>query len=60
MSRADNKILIEWPDSQRIMGHPDAELDNSDIYGGELCPAYWVSPEVWEQYKDTYYEEEEE
>ena len=50
--RADNKILIMWPESQRIMGHPDAELDS------EHDCAYWISPEVWEEYRDKYYEEE--
>ena len=51
--RADNKILIMWPESQRIMEHPDAELATG------FQSAYWVPAEVWEQYKDTYYEEEE-
>lgn len=52
--RADNKILIMWPESQRIMDHPDAELDYEDTQ------AYWISPEVWEEYRDTYYEPDEE
>lgn len=51
--RADGKILIQWPESQRIMMHPDAELEMS---GGSS--AYWIQPSVWEQYKNTYYEDE--
>ena len=43
-----------WPESQRIMDHPDAELDYEDTQ------AYWISPEVWEEYRDTYYEPNEE
>jgi hypothetical protein len=54
--RADGYILIEWPDSQRIMGHPKAECElNCDRLG---ISAYWVPKEVWEEYKDSYYEEE--
>ena len=52
--RADNKILIMWPESQRIMGHPDAEADL------DHTQAYWISPEVWEEYRDSYYESDEE
>tara|TARA_Y100000361_G_scaffold153897_1_gene177145 strand:- start:1457 stop:1639 length:183 start_codon:yes stop_codon:yes gene_type:complete len=52
--RADNKILIMWPESQRIMGHPDADLDS------DLTQACWISPEVWEEYRDSYYEPDEE
>ena len=47
----EDKILIDWPESQRIMEHPEAELDlDSDS-------AYWVPEKVWEEYKDKYYEE---
>ena len=56
--RADNYILIEWPDSQRIMEHPLAELEY-DTDGPHISPAYWCPPEVWNEYKDSYYEGEE-
>ncbi len=53
--RADGYILIEWPESQRIMEHPRAVFEmDCDTYGPS---AYWVPKEVWEEYKDSYYEE---
>ena len=49
-------VMVEWPESQRIMEHPLAifELDY-DVYGPS---AYWCPVEVWNKYKDGYYEEE--
>jgi len=44
-------LLITWPESQRIMEHPEALLVDSEQEEG----AYIVPPEVWEQYKNTYY-----
>ena len=45
-------ILILWPESQRIMEHPEAKLAYNTDSG------YWIPSNVWEQYKDSYYEEE--
>ena len=54
--RPDGYIIVYWPESQRIMEHPRAEFENDcDTYGDS---AYWVPKEVWEEYKDSYYEEE--
>tara|TARA_X000001036_G_scaffold313479_1_gene292030 strand:- start:378 stop:563 length:186 start_codon:yes stop_codon:yes gene_type:complete len=55
--RADGYILIEWPESQRIMEHPFAQLEY-ETDGPHISPAYWVPKEVWEEYKGSYYEEE--
>ena len=44
------RILIVWPESQRIMGHPDAELATG------FQSAYWVPAQVWEEYKDGRFE----
>ena len=49
-------IMIEWPESQRIMEHPLAIFEwDCDTYGSS---AYWCPTEVWNEYKDSYYEEE--
>lgn len=50
--RADGKILILWPESQRIMEHPEAELD---LTIPDEPSAYWVPPQVWGLYQHTYY-----
>ena len=49
-------IMIAWPERQRILEHPRAifEMD-CDVYG---AAAYWCPTEVWNEYKDSYYEEE--
>ena len=49
-------LLIEWPESQRIMNHPDA-LRQGVHRGGELGAAYIIPSEVWEKYKNAYYSE---
>ena len=46
--------LIEWPESQRIMEHPDAW----PIEVGSGNFAYIVPPEIWEQNKYKYYKSE--
>lgn len=52
-------LLIEWPESKRVLGHPEAKfLDEFDespsnyILGGKDC---LIPPEIWEQYKDSEY-----
>ncbi|MEL0014469.1 MAG: hypothetical protein VW715_04605 [Rhodospirillales bacterium] len=55
--RADGYILIEWPESQRIMEHPRTVLEY-DTDGPHISPAYWCPKEVWEEYKNSYYEED--
>ena len=45
-------LLIKWPDSQRIMEHPDARAIDDDDYPN----SYIVSAEIWEKYKNSYYE----
>lgn len=54
-------LLIEWPESNRVMGHPEAkflddfsESASNFILGGR---DYLVPPEIWEQYKDSEYKE---
>ena len=44
-------LLITWPESQRIMEHPEAMSVDSEQEEG----AYIIPPKVWEQYKNTYY-----
>lgn len=50
-------IMIEWPESQRIMAHPMVCLEY-ETDGPHISPAYWCPTEVWNEYKDSYYEEE--
>lgn len=50
----DERVLIQWPESQRIMEHPRAVLE-LDVDTYSPC-AYWVPANVWERYKDGYYE----
>ena len=45
-------LVITWPESQRIMNHPEAKLVEED---GELS-YYIVPPKIWEQYKKSYYD----
>ena len=55
MSRAPKgMVMILWPESQRIMEHPEAFL----VLDRDSC-TYVVPIEVWEKYRFTYYEEEE-
>lgn len=49
-------VRIEWPDSQKIMEHPKARLILED---GEPGSTYVVPEDVWETYKDTYYDPDE-
>ena len=44
-------LLIKWPDSQRIMEHPNARAIEDDDYPN----SYIVSAEIWEMYKNSYY-----
>lgn len=51
MSNNPKKVLlIEWPDCQRIMNHPEAKLvnDNHKIF-------YIIPPSIWYKYKNTFY-----
>ena len=44
-------LLIEWPNSQRIMEHPEARpVDDDDNPNCYIIP--W---EIWNKYKNTYY-----
>jgi len=53
MSRAPKgMVMILWPESQRIMEHPEAFL----VLDRDSC-TYVVPIEVWEKYRFTYYEE---
>jgi len=45
-------LLIEWPESQRIMSHPEAKLIDDE----DKPNCYIIPPEVWEKYKNTYYD----
>ena len=54
-------LLIEWPESKRVLGHPEAlflddfsESASNSILGGVNC---LIPPEIWEQYKDSQYTE---
>jgi hypothetical protein len=50
-------VMVEWPESQRIMDHPLAKLEfDTDLYGS--C-AYWCPADVWDKYCNSYYYEEE-
>lgn len=42
--------IIQWPESQRIMEHPEAALAL-----GEASGAYMIPEDIWEKYKDSYY-----
>ena len=42
--------IIQWPESQRIMEHPEATLAL-----GEANGAYMIPEDIWEKYKDSYY-----
>ena len=56
--RSKGYLMIMWPESQRIMEHPLCFFESAcDVYGSS---AYWCPVEVWEEYKNSYYEEEEE
>ena len=46
-------IKIEWPESQRIMEHPDAQLVEDPCTS---C-TYMIPESVWNEYKDRYYGE---
>ena len=48
-------LLVKWPESQRIMEHPEAMAVDGDGHDVEPLRAYIVPPEVWEKYKDSYY-----
>tara|TARA_R110002051_G_scaffold318755_1_gene401558 strand:+ start:633 stop:1082 length:450 start_codon:yes stop_codon:yes gene_type:complete len=50
-SRADSKILIQWSDSQKIMEHPEAELNTVDSDS-----SYWIPQNVWDKYKSIAYD----
>lgn len=50
-------LLIEWPESHRVLNHPEAKLldsidDSKLVMEGRDCI---VPAEVWEQYKDSEY-----
>ena len=45
-------LYIEWPHSQRIMQHPQAKMVENKGTNGIACI---IPPEIWEQYKNTYY-----
>ena len=52
-------LLIEWPESNRVMRHPEAiflddfsESASNDILGGRNC---LIPPEIWDEYKDSEY-----
>ena len=45
-------VLVDWPHSQRIMGHPEAMAVDCDSDGDS---SYVVPVEVWEQWKGGYY-----
>ena len=53
------RVLVGWPESQRIMEHPHAvlvdRLTPNDKKGSEQS-TYIVPVNVWNQYKDSYYE----
>ena len=56
--RSKGYIMIAWPESQRITEHPLAILEmDCDTYGS--C-AYWCPTNIWNEYKDSYYEGDEE
>lgn len=48
-------LLITWPESQRIMNHPEAKLIDDNDNREPNC--YIVPPKIWEQYKNTYYKD---
>ena len=57
MTASHGWTMVSWPDSQRIMGHPQAYLiagvvDSENIH-------YVVPTEVWCHYQHSYYEDEE-
>lgn len=52
-----SKILILWPESQRIMAHPEAVLD---LNIPDESSAYWIPEHIWEKYENSYYQGEEE
>tara|TARA_B100001093_G_C26707054_1_gene961704 strand:- start:339 stop:578 length:240 start_codon:yes stop_codon:yes gene_type:complete len=52
-------LLIEWPESKRVLSHPEAKFLNdlsesgsNDILGGIRQS---IPPEIWDQYKDSEY-----
>jgi hypothetical protein len=46
-------LLIKWPESQRIMTHPQALHVSTSLNNDE--PSYIIPPEIWERYKNSYY-----
>ena len=46
-------VVIESPESQCIMNHPKAKLIEKKI---NKVSSYIVPIEIWEQYKNTYYD----
>jgi hypothetical protein len=50
-------LLIEWPESKRVMNHPEAKFledydDSSFSIGGRDCI---IPVEIWEKYKNSEY-----
>lgn len=51
MDKPRELLEIQWPESQRIMEHPEAAL----VLGAVETSTYMIPKDVWEQYKDSYY-----
>ena len=49
MNKPRELKIIQWPESQRIMEHPEAALAL-----GEANGAYMIPEDIWEKYKDSY------
>ena len=52
-------LLIEWPESNRVLKHPEAkflnhlsESESNYLLDGIDC---FIPPEIWEEYKDSEY-----